>query len=238
MMPKRTMVAATAAAALALPAAATAAVPSSTVHRYQADYQAVAQKFGTRAPGRNIISHGLTGGLRASGADVLRSIRVLERMLHPAPVVHTRHTAARLDGDGDHDGDVSDSASAPARSRPRLEGDGDHDGDVSDSASAAASSGTSRAAAAPAHSAASSTAGSSGGYVIPSSVVQCESGGNPHAVSPFTGGGLYGILDSSWQSFGGTRYAPHPYNATPAQQGVIARAILASQGPGAWSCWK
>ena len=177
-MSKRTMVAATAAAALALPAAAAAAVPSSTVHRYQADYQAVAQKFGTRAPGRNIIISGLTGGARASGSIVLRSIRVLEQMLHPAPVIHTTHRAARLDGDGDHDGDVSDSASAPARSRPRLDGDGDHDGDMSDSAPAPASSGTSTAAAAPAHSAASSTAGSSGGYAIPSYIVQCESGGN------------------------------------------------------------
>ena len=51
---------------------------------------------------------------------------------------------------------------------------------------------------------------SSGGYAIPSSVVHCESGGNAHAVSPFTGGGLYGIVSSSWQDFGGTRYAPSP----------------------------
>src|SRR5690242_8454975 len=35
---------------------------------------------------------------------------------------------------------------------------------------------------------------STGGYAIPSQVVQCESGGNPNAVSPFSGGGLYGIL--------------------------------------------
>ena len=79
---------------------------------------------------------------------------------------------------------------------------------------------------------------SSGGYAIPSSVVQCESGGNAHAVSPFTGGGLYGILSSSWQDFGGTRYAPEPYDATPGEQGAIAQKILASQGPGAWQCWK
>jgi hypothetical protein len=84
----------------------------------------------------------------------------------------------------------------------------------------------------------SSVGGGSGGYAIPSSVVQCESGGNPNAVSTFSGGGLYGILDQSWHDFGGDRFAPHPYDATPAQQGVVARAILASQGPGAWQCWK
>ncbi len=86
MMVTRIMIAATATAALALPVAATAAVPSSTAHRYQADYHAVAQKFGTRAPGRNIIDSGLAGGRRASTSDVLRSIGLLEGMLHPAPV--------------------------------------------------------------------------------------------------------------------------------------------------------
>ena len=93
-MTKRTMVAATATAALALPVAATAAVPSNTAHRYRADYHAVAQKFGARAPGRNIMKWGLQGGQRARASDVLRSIGTLERMLHPAPVFHSTFTAA------------------------------------------------------------------------------------------------------------------------------------------------
>jgi hypothetical protein len=93
-MTKSTLVAATATAALALPAAATAAVPRSTAHRYQADYHAVAHKFGPRAPGRNILKSGLPGGKRANGSAVLRSIAVLERMLHPAPVLHIRYTPA------------------------------------------------------------------------------------------------------------------------------------------------
>ena len=94
MMYKPTMVAATAAAALALPVAATAAVSRSTAHRYQADYHAVAHKFGTRAPGRNIIKWGLPSGHRAKSSDVQRSISVFERMLHPAPVLHIRYTPA------------------------------------------------------------------------------------------------------------------------------------------------
>ena len=93
-MSKRTMVAATAATALALPAAATAAVPSSTANRYQSDYHAVAAKFGSRAPGRNIIKWGLPSGHRAKSSDVQRSISVFERMLHPAPVLHIRYTPA------------------------------------------------------------------------------------------------------------------------------------------------
>ena len=213
MMPKRIIVAATSMAALALPAAATAAVPSSTANRYQSDYHAVAAKFGSRAPGRNILNHGLAGGQAASSADVLRSIGVLERMLHPAPVVHTTSTAAPVDGDGDHDGDAasrSTSASAPAP--------------APDSTSSSSSSTQSTA----------TQSSASGGYAIPSYIVQCESGGNWHAVNPSSGaGGAYQIMPSTWQAYGGTGL---PQNASPAQQSAIASKIWNSAGPGAWQC--
>jgi hypothetical protein len=181
---KRTILAASAAtAALGLPAAATAALPSSTVHGYQAAYQAVAHKFGTRAPGRNIVKWGLAGGKAASNADVLRSTGLLERMLHPAPVVQ-----------------AAPSSAAAAAARP----------------------------------AASSTAAYGGGYSIPGSIVQCESGGNWHAVNPSSGaGGAYQIMPSTWQAYGGTGL---PQNASPAEQSAIAAKIWASAGPGAWSC--
>jgi hypothetical protein len=92
---------------------------------------------------------------------------------------------------------------------------------------------------APAPSATSSTSAAPvvSGYVIPAYVVNCESGGNPNAVSIYSGGGLYGILASSWVAFGGTEFAPEPYDATPEQQGIVAQRILAAQGPGAWQCW-
>lgn len=73
--------------AFALPATA-AALPSSMARHYKRDYHAVATKFGSRAPGRNILRWGLPNGNRASHSDLMRSIGVLERMLHPAPVVH------------------------------------------------------------------------------------------------------------------------------------------------------
>ena len=195
MMPKRIIVAATSMAALALPVAATAAVPSSTAHRYQADYHAVAQKFGSRAPGRNIITQGLASGQQAGASDVLHSIGVLERMLHPAPVVQ---------------------ASAPAP--------------TSTAAPAPASTSSSSSSTQP--TATQSTGGS--GYAIPGYIVQCESGGNWHAVNPSSGaGGAYQIMPSTWQAYGGSGL---PQDASPAEQSAIASKIWSSAGPGAWSC--
>lgn len=74
----------------------------------------------------------------------------------------------------------------------------------------------------------------SSGYSIPSSIVQCESGGNWSAVNPSSGaGGAYQILPSTWAAYGGTGA---PQDASPAEQSAIASRIYASQGPGAWTC--
>ncbi len=87
---------------------------------------------------------------------------------------------------------------------------------------------------APASAAAPAGSASSGGYTIPSSIVQCESGGNYSAVNPSSGaGGAYQILPSTWQAYGGQGL---PQDASPAEQGRIASAIYASQGASAWSC--
>ncbi len=86
------------------------------------------------------------------------------------------------------------------------------------------------------YSSASSTGSSSGsgGYTIPSGIVQCESGGNYSAVNPSSGaGGAYQILPSTWQAYGGQGL---PQNASPAEQGRIAAAIYAHQGASAWTC--
>ena len=222
-MSKRTIVAASAMAALALPAAATAAVPSATAHRYQADYQAVAQKFGARAPGRNIVSSGLAGGQPASNSDVLRSIATLERMLHPAPVVHATYRATPVDADGDHDGDhggdgTSHSAPAPSAAAPAA------------AATPAASAPASTTSTAPT----TTQSSGSGGYAIPGYIVQCESGGNWNAVNPSSGaGGAYQIMPSTWRAYGGSGL---PQNASPAQQSAIASKIWSSAGASAWQC--
>ncbi len=81
---------------------------------------------------------------------------------------------------------------------------------------------------------AASTSGGSGGYSIPSYVVQCESGGNWGAVNSSSGaGGAYQIMPSTWQGYGGSGL---PQDASPAEQSAIAAKIWAASGPSAWSC--
>jgi hypothetical protein len=78
------------------------------------------------------------------------------------------------------------------------------------------------------------TSYASDGYSIPSSIVQCESGGNWGAVNSSSGaGGAYQILPSTWAAYGG---AGSPEDASPAEQSAVAARIYAAQGPSAWTC--
>lgn len=78
------------------------------------------------------------------------------------------------------------------------------------------------------------TSTSTGGYTIPSGIVNCESGGDYSAVNPSSGaGGAYQILPSTWHAYGGQGL---PEDASPAEQGRIAAEIYAAQGGSAWSC--
>jgi hypothetical protein len=65
-------------------------------------------------------------------------------------------------------------------------------------------------------------------------LAECESGGN---WSINTGNGYYGGLQfsaSSWAGAGGTRYAPLPHQATPAEQIATAEVLRANGGWGHW----
>ena len=65
-------------------------------------------------------------------------------------------------------------------------------------------------------------------------VAKCESGNRWHVS---TGNGYYGGLQfssSTWNAFGGRKYASQAHKASKAEQIAIARRVLASQGPGAW----
>ncbi|MFE4621077.1 transglycosylase family protein [Streptomyces sp. NPDC056747] len=68
-------------------------------------------------------------------------------------------------------------------------------------------------------------------------VAGCESSSNWHIN---TGNGYFGGLQfsqSTWESYGGTHYAPRADLASKDQQIVIAERVLKGQGPGAWpSC--
>jgi hypothetical protein len=63
-------------------------------------------------------------------------------------------------------------------------------------------------------------------------IAQCESGGDPQAISP-TGQyrGKYQFSRASWRAVGGTG---DPAAAPEAEQDRRAAALLARQGPGAW----
>ncbi|MEW1774412.1 transglycosylase family protein [Streptomyces sp. NPDC086777] len=65
-------------------------------------------------------------------------------------------------------------------------------------------------------------------------VAACESSGD---WSIDTGNGFYGGLQftqSTWEAYGGTRYAPRADLATKDQQIAVAEKVLDGQGPGAW----
>ena len=69
-------------------------------------------------------------------------------------------------------------------------------------------------------------------------LAQCEAGGN---WATNTGNGFGGGLQfmhqksySTWLSFGGGEFAPHPWEATREQQIIIAEKVLASSG---WNAW-
>ncbi len=84
---KRLTLAASLALVVSMPATAVAKQPTAR-HRgvYEYLYRHASQKFGHRAPGRDIVRDGLPS--RSAGDDdVVRSIGVLERMLVPPPPV-------------------------------------------------------------------------------------------------------------------------------------------------------
>ena len=62
----------------------------------------------------------------------------------------------------------------------------------------------------------------------------CESSSDWHinTGTHFTGG--VQILDSTWDAYGGTAFAPRAYQATKSQQIQVAERILAGQG---WNAW-
>jgi hypothetical protein len=70
----------------------------------------------------------------------------------------------------------------------------------------------------------------SGSYSIPSSIVECESGGDYGAVNPSSGAyGAYQILPSTSASYGCDM-------STPAGQDACAAEIYADSGGSAWVC--
>lgn len=92
---RRITLTACAIAGLSFTASAYAKAPSRQhLREYAHAYHAVASKLGARAPGRNIARWGMRSGRTASDGDLARSLTVLYRMLHPAPVAYAAPVAA------------------------------------------------------------------------------------------------------------------------------------------------
>jgi resuscitation-promoting factor RpfB len=62
-------------------------------------------------------------------------------------------------------------------------------------------------------------------------LAECESGGNPAAVSPYGYYGLYQFALSTWYSVGGTG---NPVNASPSEQTYRAQLLYARSGSAPW----
>jgi len=76
--------------------------------------------------------------------------------------------------------------------------------------------------------------GASGGWVIPSAVVACESGGQNLTPNSAGASGYYQIIPSTWKQYGGS--GPAAYLAPKSEQDAVAQRIWAGSGPGAWDC--
>jgi hypothetical protein len=90
-----------------------------------------------------------------------------------------------------------------------------------------------------AHKTTDSSSGASwiGGWAIPASVVQCESGGRNLPPNSAGASGYYQIIPGTWQAYGGGRYAPSAYQATAQEQAVVASRIWAGgAGASQWVC--
>jgi hypothetical protein len=75
------------------------------------------------------------------------------------------------------------------------------------------------------------------GWVIPAPIVMCESRGQDEPPNSATASGFYQIISSTWAAYGGLRFAPQAYEATRAEQGVVAARIWnGGRGASQWTC--
>jgi hypothetical protein len=205
---KTFLTAALASAAFAtVPAAASAAPSASLTSSYDAAYAKVAKAGGQ--PGRNIADDGVQEGSKsraATSAELRESLGTLRSMI--ASLTGATQTAT---GASTSTGQGSAGASAQATGSGRATASGQTATGQASGSGQASSSGT-------------------GGDL--SGVAQCESGGDPGAVSPDGQyRGKYQFDQQTWESVGGTG---DPAAAPEAEQDQRARQLQAQRGSSPW----
>ncbi len=78
-----------------------------------------------------------------------------------------------------------------------------------------------------------SSSSGSGGYSIPSYIVECESGGDYSARNPSGAGGAYQMMPETFHAYGGSG---DPASASKSEQDRVAARIYAAEGASPWSC--
>ncbi len=79
------------------------------------------------------------------------------------------------------------------------------------------------------------SSGASGSWVIPSSVVACESGGQNLTPNGAGASGYYQIVPGTWRQYGGS--GPAAYLAPKSEQDAVAQRIWGGgSGAGNWTC--
>ncbi len=79
----------------------------------------------------------------------------------------------------------------------------------------------------------SDSTSSSGGYSIPSYIVECESGGDYSARNPSGAGGAYQMMPGTFEAYGGSG---DPASASKAEQDRVASRIYEAEGSSPWTC--
>ena len=73
-------------------------------------------------------------------------------------------------------------------------------------------------------------------WALPAYIVDCESGGDYTPGRGLAFGGAYGLLPSTWQQYGGARWAAQANLAPAHAQDIVAARVWDAVGAGAWSC--
>lgn len=68
-------------------------------------------------------------------------------------------------------------------------------------------------------------------YALPCAVTECESGYYFGHTS-----GAYGLLQSTWEYWGGLAFAGYPGAASPREQAIVATRVWEAVGPSGWEC--